>query len=349
MNQIKHLLVIRLSAMGDVAMTVPVLANFQKQHPNVQVTILTRGLFAPMFAQLENVIVYEAKVRTDHKGFKGLWRLYRELKQLNIDAVADLHNVLRSTVLKYFFRWGGTPFVQIDKGRKEKKALTALRPKELTALKTTHERYAEVFAQLGLSVTLDANTVLQKEALSEAAIKVIGRNVQKWVGIAPFAAFEGKQYPLESMQRVLEMLKNADKYKIILFGGGEKEKALLKGMAERYNCISMVGRFPFNEELALISNLDIMLAMDSGNAHLAAMYGIPVVTLWGITHPYAGFYPFGQDAENALLADRSQFPFIPTSVYGNKAPAGYQKAIASIKPKAIVAKLETVLENERKR
>lgn len=330
--------------MGDVAMTVPVLANFRKQHPTVKITVLTRGFFAPMFAQLENVDVYEAKVKADHKGVLGLWRLYKELKQLNIDAVADLHNVLRSTILKRFFTCSGTQVVQIDKGRKEKKDLTALKPKELIQLKTTHLRYAEVFAQLGHSVSLDTNTVLQKETLSEAALKLTGQNVQKWVGIAPFAAFEGKQYPLEAMQRVIEKLFNTKKYKIILFGGGERERALLEPIAERFNCASVVGKLSFKEELALISNLDTMLAMDSGNAHLAAMYGIPVITLWGVTHPSVGFYPFGQDSTNALLADRDQFPFIPTSVYGNKAPEGYEKAIASIKPEAVVAKLESVLE-----
>ncbi len=329
--------------MGDVAMTVPVLTNFQQQHPNVKITVLTRGFFAPMFAQLKDVSVIEAKVKADHKGVLGLWKLYKELKKLNIDGVADLHNVLRSNILKRFFSWGGIPVVQIDKGRKEKKALTVLRPKKLSPLKTTHLRYAEVFAHLGHSVSLDTNTVLQKETLSEAALKLTGQNVQKWVGIAPFAAFEGKQYPIEAMRQVVGELSNTDKYKIILFGGGEKEKVLLEAITDKYDCISVVGKLSFKEELALISNLDVMLAMDSGNAHLAAMYGIPVITLWGVTHPYAGFYPFGQDMGNALLADRELFPYIPTSVYGNKVPVGYEKAIASIKPDDIVVKLKSVL------
>ena len=73
--------------------------------------------------------------------------------------------------------------------------------------------------------------------------------------------------------------------------------------------------------------------MDSGNGHLAAMYGIPVITVWGVTHPYAGFAPFLQPEENSITADREQFPLIPTSVYGNKVWGGnaYDPARADLR------------------
>ena len=164
------------------------------------------------------------------------------------------------------------------------------------------------------------------------------------MGIAPFAAHEGKMYPLESMETVIQELNNTNKYKILLFGGGEKEVALLEHMANSYNnALCMAGKLKLSEELQLISNLDVMLSMDSGNAHMAANYGIPVVTLWGVTHPYAGFYPFGQPMENALMADRETYPLIPTSVYGNKVPQGYENAMQTIKPTDVLNKLFQLL------
>ena len=105
----------------------------------------------------------------------------------------------------------------------------------------------------------------------------------------------------------------------------------------------MVGKLSFKQELELISHLDIMIGMDSGNAHLSAMYGIPTITLWGVTHPYAGFYPYDQPKENALLADRTLYPFIPTSVYGKKYPKGYEKAIETISVEMILNKVEQIL------
>ena len=127
---------------------------------------------------------------------------------------------------------------------------------------------------------------------------------------------------------------------MLLFGGGTKELQELSSWDSGLgNCINTAGKLGFAEELALISNLDLMVSMDSANAHLAANYAVPTLTLWGLTHPYAGFYPFGQDPENALLSDRDRFPGIPTSVYGNKMPEGYGQVMESIAPEAVIEKI----------
>jgi ADP-heptose:LPS heptosyltransferase len=149
------------------------------------------------------------------------------------------------------------------------------------------------------------------------------------------------------MEKAIRLLNNTNKYKILLFGGGSVERAKLDLISQTGNGFNMAGQLSFAEELALISNLDVMVSMDSGNAHLAAIYGIPTITLWGVTHPYAGFYPFKQALSNALLADREQFPMVPTSVYGNKMPLGYEKAIAGITPQMIFEKVTDLLEAGR--
>lgn len=340
----RSILVIRLSAMGDVAMTVPVLIALTERYSEIRITVLTKAFLAPIFSQIPNVTVYTADVKGKHKGGFGLWKLYKELKSKKIELVADLHSVLRSTILKQFFRLDKIPFVQIDKGRAEKKALTAENNKIFTPLKSSHERYADVFRNLGFQIDLNKSHVLSRQPLSSQIQEIVGNESIKWIGIAPFAAFAGKMYPVELMERVLSQLNNTEKYKIILFGGGEKELEKLEEWESLFsNVVNSAGKLSFSDELALISNLDTMLAMDSGNAHLAAMYGIPTITLWGVTHPYAGFYPFGQDMENALLADREQFPLIPTSVYGNKFPVGYEHAMETIAPEQIVKKIEAIL------
>lgn len=340
----KHLLIIRLSAMGDVAMTVPVLLALKEQHPSVKITILTRAFFKPLFSQIPNVKVYEADVKGKHKGIVGLYKLYQELKSLKIDIVADLHNVLRSKILKLFFNASGVAVAQIDKGRKEKKALTAKTKKKFIPLKTTHQRYADVFEQLGFKIDLLNVTLLKKELLSEKTQELIGNDAKKIIGIAPFAAFSGKMYPLSLMEQVVENLATSGSYKLFLFGGGAREIEILNRWENTFsNTISVAGKISFDQELAIISHLNIMLAMDSGNAHLAANYGIITITLWGVTHPYAGFYPFGQNIQNALLADKKQFPLIPTSVYGNKFPEGYGKAMETITPASVITKIDELL------
>ena len=95
----------------------------------------------------------------------------------------------------------------------------------------------------------------------------------------------------------------------------------------------------------IISNLDVMLSMDSGNAHIAAMMGVKTITIWGVTHPYAGFVPFNQPEEFCLLADREKFPKIPTSVYGNTFPKDYENAAGSISVETIVNKVISLLQD----
>ena len=342
-NKRKRILVIRLSAMGDVAMTAPVLLALSNQYPGLQVTVLTRAFFKPMFQQISNVEVYEADVKGKHKGVLGLYKLYKELKTLDFIAVADLHNVLRSKILKFYFKLSGTSFVQIDKGRADKKALTRTENKIFKPLQTTHERYVAVFNKLGYPIDIAKSPLLSKEKLSDKIVGILGADTKKWIGIAPFAAFKGKMFPLEAMKEVIAELNTSEKYKILLFGGGKREQKMLDEVAGQFNnVINITGKLAFKEELTLISNLDVMVAMDSGNAHLAAMYAIPTITLWGVTHPYAGFTPFKQE-NNTLLADRDKFPLIPTSIYGNKFPEGYDKAIETISPSSIVAKIEKVL------
>jgi len=340
----RNILVIRLSALGDVAMTIPVLRVFCATYPQVKVTVVSRPFFKPLFDELPEVDFFAVDVKEKHKGLKGLYKLSKELKALEIDAVADFHNVLRTKVVGSFLRMSGIPVKTIDKGRAEKKALTRSVNKKLTQLPTTFERYAKVFSSLGMPVDMEQHRFPKRKEISPKLIPLIDHSYKHHIGIAPFAAFKGKMYPLELMEEIIQQLDAAGETQIFLFGGGQDEIEKLSVISKKYpSVITMAGALSFQEELTLIANLDAMVAMDSGNAHLSAIYGVPTITLWGVTHPFAGFYPFSQPFENALLADREQFPLIPTSVYGNKLPEGYENAMKTITPLQVVDKIEKVI------
>lgn len=337
-NQNKNLLVIRLSAMGDVAMMVPVLSALNQKYPDVKINVLTRVFYTPFFRDLPNVIVVPAEVNKKHKGVLGLYKLSRELKALPIDAVADLHLVLRTHILKFFLPV--KPYIQIDKGRAEKKALVS--GKKFEQLKTTHQRYADVFGKLGLPIDLSKPVFPKKVRLKKELLNLVGKTSNKRIGIAPFAAHQGKMYPLSLMKVVIDVLSKT--HTIVLFGGGKTEITILNDLENQYeNVVHVAGKLTLNEELDVISNLDVMLAMDSGNAHIAAMLGIKVVTIWGVTHPFAGFAPFNQPKNYALLPNREAFPKIPTSIYGNTYPKGYEQASASIASGVVIDKIKAII------
>ena len=339
-STIQHIAIIRLSAMGDVAMTVPVIRAFAQQYPKVKITMVSRPFFQPFFEGIPNLTFFAFDEKVKHKGFLGLVRLFRDLYSLKIDAFVDLHNVLRSQVVRTLFKLSGKQVVAVDKGRAGKKALTRPEKKVFKPLTTMFERHRQVFEELGFTLDLSNPIFPEKAVLFDEILKIIGNPNQKLIGIAPFAQYESKVYPLDLMEEVISKLAANPEQTILLFGGGKKETELLDTLAKPFdNVFNIAGQLKFTQELQLISNLDVMLSMDSGNAHIAAMLGVKVITLWGATHPYAGFSPFNQSLENALVADRNLFPKLPTSVYGNKKVEGYEDAMRTILPEQVVAKL----------
>ncbi|WP_298118775.1 glycosyltransferase family 9 protein [Flavobacterium sp.] len=334
--------------MGDVAMTVPVIRAFVEQNKNVKITIVSRPFFKPFFDGIDNVNFFAVDVKERHKGFVGLLKLYSDLKQLNIDAIADLHNVLRSKVIRALFALSGKKVAFTDKGRKEKKQLTRSENKIFKPLKSMFERHVNTFSKLGFSIDLSSTNFPKKAILSNEIVTISEeKQNSSWIGIAPFAQYESKVYPKDLMQQVIDELALNNNNKIFLFGGGNKEIEILNQFASnKNNVIVVAGKLNLQQELQLISNLDVMLSMDSGNAHIAAMLGIKVITLWGATHPYAGFSPFNQPLENCLVSDRNQFPLLPTSVYGNKKIAGYEDVMRSISVEKVVFSIQSQLAEE---
>jgi ADP-heptose:LPS heptosyltransferase len=330
----------RLSAMGDVAMTVPVLRAFVQQNPEIKITVVSRPFFKPFFDGIPNLSFFVFDEKERHNGFFGLLRLFLDLKALQIDAFADLHNVLRSKIVRKFLALSGKKIASIDKGRKENEALIRDKNKIFKPLKTMFERHVKVFDQLGFSVDLSKPIFPEKAVLDSETVAIIGENTIKLIGIAPFAQYDSKVYPLDLMQEVINQMALIKSYKILLFGGGKKEIEFLNSLATgKENVVVVAGKIKFQQELELISNLDVMLSMDSGNAHIAAMLGVKVITLWGATHPFAGFSPFNQPLENALTADRNLFPKLPTSVYGNKIVDGYENVMRTIAVEKVVIRV----------
>ncbi|MFT3679644.1 MAG: glycosyltransferase family 9 protein [Ferruginibacter sp.] len=311
----KHILVIRFSAMGDVAMTVPVIKNALEQNPSLQITVVSNSFFKPLFTSLERCHFHPADLKGKHKGAAGIFKLYRELKADDkFDAVADFHNVLRSKLLRSFFKLSSHKVAVIDKGRKEKKALTRKDKKILQPLVSSFERYADVLRKLAVKLELNkAEPVLKRQHLP-ALLNDIFSTGKKIIGVAPFAQHTEKMYPLEKMKNIVQQL--TAQHTVLLFGGKGREAEILQQWEQEIpSVINTSGRFSFAEELGIISNIHLMISMDSANMHLASLYKVPVVSIWGATHPYAGFYGWAQNDNNIVSVALS---CRPCSVFGNK-------------------------------
>ncbi|MCD2421435.1 glycosyltransferase family 9 protein [Niabella pedocola] len=352
----KHILVFRFSALGDAAMTVPVLRLLLAQHPGLRVTMVSVPFHAPLFENIERLHFFGADIRKQYKGLRGLITLARRLKKdVPFDAVADLHNVLRTKIIRRFL--GPVPIAVIDKGRSEKKELTRPHNKKLHPLKTTFQRYADVFGQLGVPVEISSQTsgISYQQSDISSQLSAVRHQVsaissqtsdsghqQCQIGIAPFAKHAAKMYPLEKMEQVVRLLQQDANHRIFLFGSKAEAPVLEQWAAGQPNIRVAAGRYTFAEELQLIAQMDVMLTMDSANMHLASLYGVPVVSIWGGTHPWLGFYGWGQDPENAVQTD---LPCRPSSVFGNKLCPVHGEAgcMQEITPEQVYQKLSKFL------
>lgn len=315
MNADKNLLVFRFSAMGDVAMSASIIREFCQQNPDVQIIMVSRGFFKPFFAHIPQVTFHTLQSDGKHQGIPGLYSLYKELRQYKPIAIVDLHNNLRSNILSFFFKtFSQVKSIRIDKGRTEKKQLTQKENKLFKRLRPTTERYADVFRKLGFPFMLDHRLPIAGTSANEPLKQYLDHH-EAIIGISPFAKHREKVYPREKMEEVVSAL-DKQGYRLLVFGGGAEEKAIADSWEEKFkNTVSLIGKVQLEEELQLIAGLDLMLSMDSSGMHMASLMGTPCVSIWGATHPYAGFLGYGQSEKDCIQID---LYCRPCSVFGNK-------------------------------
>jgi ADP-heptose:LPS heptosyltransferase len=347
----EHILVIRFSALGDVAMVVPVVWALANQYPNIRITVLSKGFARSFFEDLApNVSFMEADLKREYSGVKGLNALYRRLVAKQFTKVADLHNVLRSEYLRVRFNLGRYRVEHINKHRKQRRKLVSYKNKQKQQLPTSFENYAEVFARLGYPIDIRKfRSIFPEEGGNINLLPAVfgpKKNFEQWIGIAPFAAHEGKIYPPRLMEQVIfQLIQKCPKARIFLFGKGEQEDKYFQLWCAQYHQCLFVSRHCENmyQELIVMSHLDVMLSMDSANMHLASLTAVPVVSVWGATHPMAGFFGFNQSEDNAIQID---LDCRPCSIFGNKpCQRGDYACLQNIPPERIVERITTLINN----
>jgi len=326
---LKNLLVIRLSAFGDVAISVHVLRAVIEQNTDIKIILLTRKAFQPLFANIDRIEFIEPDLHGKHKNIWGLYRLFKDInKSHKINSVIDLHNVIRSKVISFFYYFKGIKTYTIDKGRGEKKELIKNNNKK--QLKTSIERYAEVFTQANI-----------KANLKIISSPINSKKEPNWIGIAPFALHKQKIYPLDKMEELIQLLDQAN-YKIHIFGGGKKEKEFAERLeTSNKNVVSLIGKFKLLQEIEMMNKMQTMITMDSANMHLAALTNTKIISIWGGTHPFAGFTAFAPSNRNFII--QKELDCRPCSIFGNKKCYKNTLECMDISPQSIKITIDKVV------
>jgi len=338
-----RLLVIRTSAMGDIALTVPVLRGMIEQYPEVELVLLTRLAFKPFFSSFERLEFFFPDLKKRHKGFTGLIRLFWDItRQFDIDFVIDLHDVLRSRILRFFFRFSGVPVAVIDKGRSEKKLLITGRKK--IRLKHSVERYCDVFARAGYPVHPSKDKwiipspeiIIKREFLSEMHD---GLNI----GVAPYAKHKLKIWPEDYMIRLLGLISENHKCKFWLFGGDEDIERMIVLQTKISRSVNLAGKLSLEEELLFMSRLDMMISMDSSNMHMAALVGTKVISIWGGTDPLSGFSAWMQPDNLSIRIPVDELTCRPCTIYGKGTTRNGFACMKMLTPELVFNRIEKLV------
>ncbi|MBO7456907.1 MAG: glycosyltransferase family 9 protein [Paludibacteraceae bacterium] len=289
-------LILRLATLGNVAMTVPVVASLSKRYPNDRFIIASKKDLASMFASMPNVEFREVDNRLGWRGVFDLWRAWRD----EIDAVIDLQNVRRTRVFGALMRLSGKKVTRVRYGRLRKHMITVwgIGKKQLP---TEFERYRDAFRRAGL----ETNDAFESLPVNSAAAKNVeerfGTKEGRWIGLAPFAKSRSNMLPYRVTKDVIEILTNDEKTRVFLFGAGQIECEMLRQWASVFpRTESVAGQLKLKEELELMRMLDVMICMDSANQHLSSLVGLRAISVWCATHPIIGFAGWKQRPEDII-------------------------------------------------
>ena len=311
-------------------MTVPVISVLRNSHPKIKITLLTTKFFSTLYNQIPEIefLYFEPK----HKTLRGLFSISRKINKINPDYIIDLHDVLRTKILRLFLINKFRNTLVVNKARKEKKLL--IRGIKSEPLKSMHRRYAETFKALNIKINIDDFSYYKK-------IKITNQNYpfslsDKLIGIAPFARHQCKEY---SMSNILNFINSLDKsWQILFFGApGNEEQKIIKLCDNKINRHVISSNCNLEQQMAIMSNLDVMISMDSANGHIASLFGTDVITIWGATHPNTGYGPLNQPKENSI------FPDLPVTIYGSDCPSNYIEAINTIPYEKILDRLNKII------
>lgn len=346
---LKNVLVVRFSAITDVVLTIPMVYSVCCGYPDVNFYLVTRQSMTSIFINApKNLKLVGVDIKEQYNGLGGARRLLNKLYQdYAIGAMVDLQNNRYSSIMRLLCRLRGIPTACINEGQGSKKALIRKNNKLMLPLTSMIARYRETFFRIGLPMQDSFEGLYGKgnadiQSFAELSSPKAGDEI--WIGIAPFAKHKGKVYPLNLMEKVVDDLSQITHAKIFLFGGNDEQEVLGEWAQKYERVVSLAEKhYGFPAEMALMSHLDVMVSMDSANMHLASLVGVPVVSIWGATHPYCGFKGWRQLETNTI-----QLPMTcrPCAMFGDKpCLRGDYHCLAGIPSQVIIDKVRDLIFN----
>jgi|SRR5574344_345930 ADP-heptose:LPS heptosyltransferase len=327
----KHIIILRFSAITDVAIAAPLVRSYAFENPEISFTMVSDPFLRPLFKSTPNLSFFPVSI-TEKPSWRYLLKIAKSICALSPTEIIDLQNCRYTTFLKSFFAFKNIPVFTAEK--------PSFNKNHFSSLPSLLQLYENAFSASGLK-----NLHLSDEH------PVFNKTNSKYefhrVGIAPFAKHPGKSWPVKNMEEVVAHLSKDPNTKVYLFGNQRAEAEILQKWEDKYDdCESIAGKYTLSEELELIRSLDLMVTMDSANMHFASSVNTPVISIWGATHPHGGFYGWGQDWNNVVSVD---LPCRPCSLFGDKKCERMDYACLSrVTPEMVLKKIDEFFNYDKK-
>ncbi len=322
----KKVLLIRFSSLGDVVLTSALIEPLYRN--NYEVELLTYRPYGELFKEDKRLKVIQISKGELKRDF---WKLVETLKGRNYYAILDLHNNLKSFLIRKFLP------AEVKVSYKKRSLFRrfcvffnrfgfaeTLKRKPFNVL----EAYAETLKVLGIEEKEPRPKILLNDSRTEEILNRFNLERDNYVVLGIGARYRKKEYPY--FERLSKLLIKETGLKIVLIGDGadyEKSKGW-KGV------INLCGKLDLNGSLHILKGAKFYIGNDSGATHMARAVGTKIAVIYGGTHPCLGFSPYPDEG----IVISKNLPCSPCDIHGKgKCKKGY--TCLDIEPETILEKV----------
>lgn len=326
-----RILIIRLSSIGDIILTTPILKQLKEKHPDIIVDFLVMKNFKDSIEgnpYIDNLIFFDKK---ENDGYQNIVAFGKKLSKNNYDYVFDLHSKIRSKIIsKQISSLGAKVFVY-PKRKWWKSILVKMKLIKYHVDDTIVKNYFKPFKKLGLKYR-------GEELLFNFSQEDLNK-VKEYEGLfvmAPGASKETKKWTKKGFGNLAKKLYEKYEIKTVLIGGREDiERCNHINKISGDVCINLAGKLSLKESGALLSVAKLMVTNDSGPFHIGRGVGCRTYVIFGPTDP--GMFEYN---ENSTLIYKNE-KCSPCSLHGNReCPKGHLNCMNKLNEDMILKEIE---------
>ncbi len=298
---IRNILVIRFSSLGDIILLTPLFRELKKKFPQANIDFFTSTTFQSICLNNPNISTIIPLDRK--KGNSELSRIVKLIKSKNYDLFFDAHYSLRSRL--FLFRLFGARYFfnksikRIDKRSWKRNLLLSTKINLLENHISQREAYCRLLDDFSEKRSYQMETELFPSNDDKAKIRHILHQFnlegKTLVAMGPGASFQGKCWPKENYLKLSEQLQ-ASGFSIVLLGGADDSEPGWMVNNSKEKPLDLSGKLSFIESAALLKQCQLTISNDSAVFHLSEAVGTPAITIFGPTVKEFGYAPFLKDS-----------------------------------------------------